>query len=317
MGNQWILRAIALFIALFACVSFASTAEAKLSRAAGVKSCLADGWKPLNVRVAGQIRSVLWKRPRAKWKSGAIVVFHGGGGSHHEFCAGGDRVEPQIEFANQAVEEGFAVFLLDSTDSGVSDAKGMQCGKHFDFPVLNRRNVDLHFIGKMVKTIIPQLRPGRSSEKLFLTGLSTGGYMATRAATHFNSKITAFAPVAAGDPYGTRMDCRKGKSQKVSLIDLETNKKLGKKKSCSARHYTNEKKWPHIKSKRKPVFKQFHSKGDAVIDISCVKKAKKQLQQYGYRSKGMLLLGAKRREAANHLWLERYNDAILEFFKEQ
>jgi len=289
--------------------------------AAAVKSCLQEGWKPLNIKAAGRERAVLWKRPRSKWKNGAIVVLHGGGGSHHQFCTGDDLLEPQIDFAEEAVEEGFAVFLLDSTDGVVTDDKGNSCGKRFDFPVLNRRNLDLPFIGKMVKTIIPQLRPSRSAKKIFLTGLSTGGYMAIRAATHFNSKITAFAPVAAGDPYGTQMNCdarlSKRKSAKGILLDLDTNKPIMVKGACRGHSYPNEKEWPRTLSHAKPVFKQFHHKNDPIVDISCMRKIKKQLQQHGYASKGEFVINAGGRRLRNHLWLEDYNDAILEFFKSQ
>lgn len=296
-------------------ISTASQADTSERHVAAVQSCLQAGWKPLNVKVTGRTRAVLWKRPRSKWKAGTIVILHGDGGSHHQFCAGGKNLEPQIEFAEDAIAAGFAVFLLDSTDE-VVDAQGKQCGKNFDFSVLARRNLDLHFIGKMVKTIIPQLRPVRSSKKIFLTGVATGGYMAIRAATHFNSKITAFAPVAAGDPYGTRMLCDVGKPARMLLIDLTTNKQVGIKKACVARRYRNVKDWPHIRSKAKPAFKMFHNKGDAVVDISCMYKVKKLLQQHGYSSKGAVVLDLVR-DPRNHLWHEDYNEGILDFFKNQ
>jgi len=323
MGCQLNFKTATLFLVFVTSLALSSAGQAAVrdKHTVAVKSCLKSGWKPLNVKVAGRERAVLWKRPWSRWKKGAIVVLHGGGGSHHQFCAGGRILKPQIAFAQQAVDEGFAVFLLDSTDGLVVDKKGNNCGKRFDFPVLNRRNLDLHFIGKMVKTIIPQLRPGRSSKKIFLTGLSTGGYMAIRAATHFNSKITAFAPVAAGDPYATRMDCdatlSKRKSAKGILLDIDTHKSITKKGACRSSAYLNEKAWPKTRSRAKPVFKQFHHKDDAIVDFSCMQKVKKQLQKHGYASKGQFVLKSGRRKVRNHLWLEAYNDAILKFFKSQ
>jgi len=323
MGNRVSLKAIVLFFSFWLCMSLSlgAHAAARVDHAKSIKSCLKEGWKPLSVKSDGRERAILWKRPQRKWPSGAIVVLHGGGGSHHQFCAGGKLLQPQIAFAEQAVEEGFAVFLLDSTNDVVTDENGRQCGKRFDFSVLDRRNIDLAFIGKVVKKIIPQLRTSRSSEKIFLTGLSTGGYMAIRAAVQFNHRITAFAPISAGDPFGTRTNCNpslsKRKSAKGILLDLETNKPITAKNACKASSYPNEKDWPFTRSKSKPVFKQFHHRGDAIVDISCMKKAGEQLKQHGYKRKGTFILRGKKRRALNHLWFKHYNDAILEFFKSQ
>jgi len=323
MKNQRVLRAILSFLAFLACMAnnTAGRAAEQHAHSAKVTSCIQNGWKPLHVEVTGNEREMLWKRPRGKWKRGAIVILHGGGGSHYQFCTGGKILQPQIEFAEEAVEEGFAVFLLDSTDGVVTDAKGKNCGKRFDFSVLDRSNVDLAFIGKVINRLIPQLRSSRSSKKIFLTGLSTGGYMAIRTAVRFNNKITAFAPVSAGDPYGTRTNCdarlSKRKSAKGILLDLETNKPITVKGACSSNSYPNEKDWPRFKSKHRPAFKQFHNRGDAIVDISCMKKVQNQLQQHGYVNKGEFVLDSDRRRVLNHLWLKRYNDEILEFFKSQ
>ena len=65
------------------------------------------------------------------------------------------------------------------------------------------------------------------------------------------------------------------------------------------------------------MFKSFHNKADAIVDISCMRKVKKQLEQHGYTSKGEFVVGSGQRRLRNHLWLEDYNDAILEFFKSQ
>lgn len=323
MSNSKVLRQI-IRLSIGGVLSvLAGTSNAAVSDAYSkeVKSCLQAGWKHLSIKVGGLKRSVLWKRPRSKWKQGAVVVLHGGGGSHHQFCSGGKWLAPQIDFAEEAVEEGFAVFLLDSTDDLVTDEKGQRCGKRFDFALLERANIDLPFIGKMIKTIIPQLRSSRSSKKIFLTGFSTGGYMAMRAATYFNNKVDAFAPVAAGDPYGTRALCdvnlSKRKTAKGLLMDLETNKLITAKGACQSEDYHSEKKWPRIISKLKPEFKQFHHKGDAIIDSSCMEKAQILLQQHGYKGSGAYLIDSSKRRAVNHLWQEEYNDEMLDFFKRQ
>ncbi len=315
MRNRAILGQFMRFFVALSFLGLANVAHATVSDAYSneVKSCLKQGWKHLSVRVGGLERAVLWKRPRGKWKQGAMLIMHAGGGSHHQFCTGGDKFEAQIDFAKEAVEEGFAVFLLDSTKNKVTDSRGQSCGKRFDFSVLPRRNIDLPFVGKMIKTVIPQLRPGRSSKKIFLTGLSSGGYMATRAATYFNDKVSAFAPVAAGDPYGTRTRC----GVKGVFIDIETNKRVTAKAACQSRYYPNEIRWPKARTKFKSSFKQFHHKGDAIVDFSCMKKSQKLLQQHGYRNSGAYVIDSSKRRVDNHLWQEDYNDAIIDFFKSQ
>lgn len=322
MSERRILRVFALFLALGACMaSNAVMAASQHDHSADVKSCIQEGWKPLSIKVAGREREVLWKRPLRQWKRGAIIILHGDGGNHHDFCTGDDGpLEAQTEFAEEAVEQGFAVFLLDSTDGLVTDEKGQNCGKRFDFSVLDRPNIDLQFISKMIKRVIPQLRSSRSSKKIFLTGVSTGGYMAIRAGVRFNKKITAFAPVSAGDPYGTKMKCHEVRSKRKiingSLVNIETNKLIHKKKSCSSKSLIHEKIWPRFTSKKPVTFKQFYDRGDAIVDVSCMKKIKKQLQKNGYTSKGEVVLDSVR-ELRYHLWQEDYNEGILDFFKSQ
>jgi poly(3-hydroxybutyrate) depolymerase len=285
------------------------------------RQCIDRGWKPVTVYAAGIKRSVLWHPAKNRWRQGAIIVLHGGGGSHVHFCAGSKLVQPQIAFARSAIAQGFAVFLLDSTNDIVTDEAGNKCGKRFDFSVLNRKNIDLPFINKVITDVIPRRRPGNASKKIFITGLSTGGYMTIRAATHFDDKVTAFAPVSAGDPYGTESNCDASlsprKSAKGVLLDLETGKKITELGACRSFRYPNEKSWDSGKPSGKPVFRQFHNEGDAIVDISCMKKAQIQLTRHGYQNAGEFLLKSRHRRALNHLWLKRYNQPILDFFKRQ
>ena len=285
------------------------------------RQCLQSGWQPITIRAAGLKRALLWKQPRGGWRNGVIIVMHGGGGSHLHFCAGGRLLQPQIAFARQAVAQGFAVFLLDSTNDVVTDGAGRKCGKRFDFSVLDRPNIDLPFIKKVITKVIPRLRPPGSSKKVFVTGLSTGGYMTIRVGTELDNLITAFAPVSAGDPYGTETNCdtslSRRKSAKGILTDLETKKQIIEYGACASRGYPNEKKWNSTLPSRKPAFKQFHNEADGIVDISCMKKAQKQLRRHGYRDAGAFILRDRRRHVFFHLWLLRYNQPILDFFKSQ
>jgi len=296
-------------------------AARQMDAATAERQCARDGWEALTLQVAGMRRSVLWKAPRRKWTQGAIIVLHGGGGRHSDFCAGGPLLKPQIEFAHEAVIQGFAVFLIDSTDDVVTDAAGRPCGKRFDFSVLDRPNVDLPLLDDMLARVIPRLRPRGSSAKVFLTGLSTGGYMTIRAATHFDDRITAFAPVSAGDPYGTETICdselSSRKSAKGILIDATTRKAITKPGACAGATVTHEKPWETRSPARKPTFMQFHDVGDGIVDLSCMQKAQRQLEHHGYPNDGAFLLQSGRRKALNHLWRKRYNQPLLEFFKRQ
>jgi pimeloyl-ACP methyl ester carboxylesterase len=313
---------VVIFILLnVACLTSCHALTRQSDPAAALQTCQRNGWSLEILQAGGLQRSVLWQAPRRSWQHGAIIVLHGGGGSHYHFCAGGRLVQPQIEFARQAVAQGFAVFLLDATTDVVTDENGRQCGKRFDFSVLHRANVDLPYIGKVIKEFIPSQRPHHSSRKVFMTGLSTGGYMTIRAATHFAKYITAFAPVSAGDPYGTATNCdarlSRRQSAKGILLDLETGKQIIEPGACRAKSYANEKRWESSARRNKPAFKQFHNQGDAIVDISCMQKAGIQLRRHGYRDAGAYILRADERKALNHVWLKRYNQPILDFFRKE
>lgn len=285
------------------------------------RGCLREGWQKLTLNAAGLKRKVMWKGPKGPWK-GAILVLHGGGGEAAHFCAGGRLVRPQIAFANMALERGFAVFALDATTDKVTDAQGRPCGKRFDFSVLNRPNLDLPYIEQIITQVVPSKRPAGSSSAIFMTGLSTGGYMTIRASTHFADKITAFAPVSAGDPYGTDTVCdtslSKRESAKGILTDRETGKEIVKDNACKAPSYAKESPWPTPRAAAKPAFKQFQHEDDGIVDISCMRKVTTLLEQKGYPNAGAFVVpGAGKKNAFKHLWLDEYNKPLLDFFASQ
>lgn len=57
----------------------------------------------------------------------------------------------------------------------------------------NRPNLDLAFVDDVLREVIPRLRPAGSRTEVFLTRLSSGGYMTTRTATHFEGLVAAAA----------------------------------------------------------------------------------------------------------------------------
>ena len=79
--------------------------------------------------------------------------------------------------------------------------------------------------------------PTGSRTDLYLTGLSTGGYMAVRAATHFGGLISAFAPVASGDPCRWVRDCTPRAGDRTNVfgvgLDAETRRNISEVGACA------------------------------------------------------------------------------------
>ena len=275
------------------------------------------------LQISGLDRQFLWKAPSTdNWTNGAILVLHGGGGKDSDFCSGGVLVQPQIDFASLAIENGFAVFLLNSTQDVVTDAEQRLCGKRFDFPVLARANIDLPYIEEILLNFIPQNRPQDSNTSIFMTGLSTGGYMTIRASTHFDALITAFAPISAGDPYGTNMICDPALSPRSSavgiLTDRETDLAITEDGACLSADYPQEDTWETMNPAVYPTFKQFHHKKDGIVDFSCAEKINFLLKDRGYpAAPDFHLDSGGNKDPLLHLWLNAYNQPLVDFFVEQ
>jgi poly(3-hydroxybutyrate) depolymerase len=284
--------------------------------------CHASGWRREVIEAAGLQRLVLWKAPAGAWSRGAIIVLHGGGGQHTNFCvANVSLIAPQVRFTELALAQGFAVFLLDSSDR-VTDTAGRACGKVWDDEVRSRANLDLPFIEAVLRGAIPTVRPAGSRSEVFVTGLSSGGYMTVRAATRFGDLVTAFAPVSSGDPYGWYRDCtrRAGDRPNVSgaAFDSETARQVIEPGACaSAAGHPNEKPWDGGSIPRKPVFRLFHHAQDGINDRSCVDKVRAQLLQRGYPEVTPFTIDGGVRSAELHYWLDAYNAPLLDFFSAQ
>lgn len=282
--------------------------------------CQAAGWRREVIDAAGLQRLVLWKAPASgSWSRGAIVVMHGGGGSHTNFCvANVDLIAAQVRFTEQALARGYAVFLLDSSDR-VNDIAGRLCGKIWDDEVRPRDSLDLPFLEQLLRQRLPALRPAGSRSELYLTGLSSGGFMTVRTATRFGDLVTAFAPVAAGDPYGWTRDCTPRAGDRPNVfgiaIDNETRRPISEVDACRASAYPNEKTWES--AARKPPYRLFHHAQDGTLDRSCVDKLQAQLQSRGYAGGAPFMLDGGPRSADVHFWQDGYNTPLLDFFDAQ
>lgn len=282
---------------------------------------MARGWKRVAMTVDGIPRELLWKAPEGAWPKGAVLVLHGGGGEHFQWCvANAPVVAPQVRFSERAVADGFAVFLLNSTDR-ITDNEERLCGKVWDDEVRNRANLDLPFIEAVIRSVVPQVRPPGSRSEVFITGLSSGGYMTTRAATHFNHLVAAFAPVSSGDPYGWHRLCEAGSTMRKTVhgigVDNETGKPIPERDACKAEAYPNEKPWDGSRTSTRPAFRVFRHEEDGINDQSCSRKVSSLLRQHGYRGAPDFVLKGGRRGVGNHLWLDAYSQPVLEFFSSQ
>ncbi len=286
------------------------------------KKCTDAGWQKITTTIDGHERQLLYKGPADAWK-GSIIVMHGGGGDYTQWCYPSVRlVKPQVDFSNLAVSRGFGVFLLDSTNDVVTDANGRLCGKRFDATVVDGRssNIDLPFIEQVIKQLIPEKRPNGSAQGIYMTGESIGGYMTTRASTHFDNLITAFAPAASGDPYGTYFDCNPALSPRDSAkgagFDRETNLEIVTPNACTSISYPNEKIWETTFPSQKPAFKAFHHADDGIADLSCHEKVITQLRAHGYPDDGAFVIPSTgTRSISAHFWQRAYNEPVLDFFE--
>ena len=322
MRCLWSVAALALLL-LFGCGGSSGGDGAAPEPVVTVQEeqCLAAGWQRLVVPAAGLQRRVLWKAPAAGnggWSRGAIVVMHGGGGSHTNFCvANVALIQAQVRFTDAALAQGFAVFLLDSHDQ-VSDEAGRLCGKVWDDEVRSRANVDLPFIEELLLRALPARRPAGSSGLVFMTGLSSGGFMTVRAATRFGGHVAAFVPVASGDPYGWFRDCTRRAGDRANVagvgLDNETRRQIIEPGACDAAAYPNEKPWEGAAVTPKPPFRVFHHAEDGVLDRSCVEKQRHQLSARGYPEAAPFTLTGGVRNVDVHFWQEDYNAPLLAWF---
>lgn len=132
------------------------------------------GWAREPSAPVGVQRPVLSNAP-ALWTRGALAVMHGGGGSHIEFCVANlASIAGQLRFTEVALTQGFAVFLIDSSDQ-VSDNEGRICGKVWDDDVRARTNLDLPFIEDLLRRVVPAKRVLGSRSEVFPAGHSSGG----------------------------------------------------------------------------------------------------------------------------------------------
>ena len=285
------------------------------------KECLQKGWHKIVTRVNGRERKLLWKAPDGPWTNGAVIALHGGGGTFSNFCSNIPLGKPMEEFSELALREGFAVFSPDSGYNIMRDKDGFPCGKRWDCLARgDSSNPDMDFLERVIDEVIPSLRPAGSGGAVFLTGISNGGFMITLAAERLSGKVAALAPVSAGTPFSTFMDCSDTSTVRISApgrwYDADSGMEIRKPGACApeAGSVRNE---PY----RAPFsagipFKHFHHEGDGGVDISCMRKARRDLSRRGFDDSGpYVILNRGRKSVWKHFWQKEYNKPLIDFFK--
>ena len=285
-----------------------------------LQECTERGWQHVKVNIGGQERQLLAKGTGGAWTRGAVIALHGGGTNFTYWCSD-SLVYPQYQFANEAIEQGYAVIALDSTDDTLLDDHGQNCGKRWDAASELQGNIDLPFMSWVLNGFIPSQRPTGSSDNIFVAGHSNGGYMASRTATHFDDRITAFVSVAGGDPYGTRLNCDITLDTRPEapgiFVDRETGRGIQNEDACLSPSYPNEMTWETTNPVTKPPYMLAYHTDDGVVNNSCMEKLNTQLITHGYSNGGALILtgGALDPEEAHH-WQPDYNQPIIDFFNQ-
>lgn len=289
--------------------------------------CESRGWTKLIVDtdVGNTVirRKVLHKGPTNAW-SGTILVFHGGGGNYTNWCT--TNLTAWGAFTTSAIARGYGVILMDATDI-TKDANNNLCGKIWDDNILSRDNHDLPYIEEVITAVTPSLRPAGSSDKIFLVGFSSGGFMTTRAATHFNQLITKFAPVGSGSPYGWHRDCSALNPDRPTVagegLDNDTNLAIPSVGSCgpyfpdNSTTYPGELSWDDGGATVKPKFLKLEHFYDGINDYSCHSRIYNRLLFNGYIGNQFVLSPAGlNRSPIYHDWFPEFSSAILNFFDE-
>lgn len=115
-----------------------------------------------------------------------LVVLHGGGGH-------GTQIERHTRFSQLADEKGFLVIYPDGVDHSWND------GRAGEITTAHTQNLDdVGFIRAVVEQVAQQVPVDRG--RIYVTGISNGGFMSFRLGAEAADLFCAIAPVAAGIP---------------------------------------------------------------------------------------------------------------------
>lgn len=144
--------------------------------------------------IGGLTRTFAWYSPEAKGPLPAVIALHGRLG----------QGEDQDRLSNLAAlgrEKGFVVAFPDGVDRSWNDARG-------GTPASQKGIDDLGFLGALVDWLVKER--GVDPKRVYLAGMSNGGFMTATAACRLGGRFAAVALVAATVPKSLEGSCAPG-----------------------------------------------------------------------------------------------------------
>jgi polyhydroxybutyrate depolymerase len=135
-----------------------------------------------------------------------IVMLHGGTGTSA-------NIEEYLNLTAVAARENFAVVYPQGIGRAWNDARA---NKKLMSPNASTAD-DVTFLNGLVDQLVRQ--GFADSKRVFISGLSNGGFMAMRMACESPDRFVAFAPLIASAPLSAAKDCRPKRSLPVLLIN--------------------------------------------------------------------------------------------------
>ena len=149
-----------------------------------------------SIEVGGLKRTYRTYIPKGLAKSAPlVVVMHGSGQNGAQI-----RLETGYGFERLADAHGFAVVYPDAASFDWND-----CSKVGDFSVNGVDVDDVGFLNLLVDKLIAEI--GVDSNRVFATGVSSGGFMSIRLALEAPSRFRAVAAVSANVPAAENFKC--------------------------------------------------------------------------------------------------------------
>lgn len=131
-----------------------------------------------------------------------VLALHGGGGTGRQF----DQALSQGQFKAIANQRGVILVFPDGMNRQWSDGRTQHLKR-------NKSYDDVGFISKVIDRMIDGY--GVDSQRVYVTGISNGGFMSVRLALDLSDKITAISPVTAQLPLALQ---HKTSNQPISVM---------------------------------------------------------------------------------------------------
>jgi polyhydroxybutyrate depolymerase len=143
----------------------------------------------------------------ANWTSGPVVI------ALHGMLQSADGMDSYLGLNQVADREGFAVVYPYGLGNSWKDGRNPALRMTFWAPPGD----DVEFLGKLVQTLVDQRIADLS--RVYLVGLSNGGYMTYRMACERPELFAAFATLSATVPTSYRTTCKPSRSVPLLMIN--------------------------------------------------------------------------------------------------